>query len=279
MNDDTLKQLRGVMIELLDEFVRVCEEQKYTYFLIAGTLLGAVRHKGFIPWDDDIDVAMPRSDYEKFIDYYENDKESAYYVLSNRAPINTYYHYNSFTKLCKKGTKFAEITRDEENYCGIFIDIWPYDNCILITAPFQTFFIKLWLKLYKIRTYDFIPRNKKRARLKNILHRILPLHLCKMLKRAAEKLYLLHNNYKTNYISFFSGLYSLRKETHKYNSVFPLSKIVFENKYYNAPHDVHNYLKKMYGNYMELPPEEKRKIHGKYVVFSNTDNDNEKTKA
>ena len=67
IDNATLKKLHSIEIEILDEFVRICNKHNLQYFLIGGTLLGAVRHKGFIPWDDDLDVAMPRNDYENFL--------------------------------------------------------------------------------------------------------------------------------------------------------------------------------------------------------------------
>jgi len=272
MNDDTLKKLHAVMIEMLDDFVRICEEQNFTYFLIAGTLLGAVRHKGFIPWDDDIDIAMPRKDYESFLDYCENNKEINYYILSNRCPINTHYHYISYTKLCKKNTLFAERNCEEKDYSGIFIDIWPYDNCNLFFLPLQKLLILISKYMYKIKTYNFIPRKKIKLYLYKFLQPIIPLFFVKFYQEYSKEFYVFFNKYNVKYLSFFSGLKGFIKETQKYNKIFPLSNILFEGKYYNAPADVDAYLRKMYGNYMEIPRVESRKIHNKYIVFNTSEN-------
>ncbi len=103
MDQIMLTKVQNVMKEILDEFVRICDENNLTYFLVYGTLLGAVRHKGFIPWDDDIDVAMPRADYNKLIEIYKSKNDPDYYLITNEnSPINTHYHYNTFIKLCKK---------------------------------------------------------------------------------------------------------------------------------------------------------------------------------
>jgi lipopolysaccharide cholinephosphotransferase len=121
---NTLKQLQNVLHEILDEFVRICEENSLTYFLASGTLLGAVRHKGFIPWDDDIDVAMPRKDYEIFLNIFENNTETNYYVLSNRGSQNKFMLYRGLAKFCKEGTIFAASNiPNPDKYPGIFIDI------------------------------------------------------------------------------------------------------------------------------------------------------------
>jgi len=276
MDQNILKKLREIQIELLDEFVRICDENNFCYNLTAGTLLGAVRHKGFIPWDDDVDLAMPRSDYEKFIIFYNNIKDSNYYIITNNCPVNTYYHYCTFTKFCKKNTVFQEIVRKEEDYCGIFIDIWPYDNAFLLFTRLQTFLIKSGLKLYRMKTYTsstYIARNN--PKLKIFLNKILPKWLCVFIYNITKNLYSAFNNCKTKYISFFSGTaLNYKKNTHKYNDMYPLSKVQFENKYYYAPNNYHKFLETTYGDYMKLPPVEDQKIHGKHIVFDTYNENN-----
>jgi lipopolysaccharide cholinephosphotransferase len=258
MDQDTLKKLHDVLIEILDEFVCVCEENNLTYFLIAGTLLGAARHKGFIPWDDDIDVAMPRNDYEKFLEIYDKIKETNYYVLSHLTKNNIGNYYIDFAKLCKKGTVFAEGDRNPDYYSGIFIDIFPFDNCVLFFAPLQTHLIKIALKLYRLKSRTEIPQN----RLKLVISKILCCFFSlSFIGKLHKRLYTLFNKSITKYISFFSGLCGYKKETHKYENIFPISKILFEGKYYCAPGNWDFYLTHFYGNYMELPPVENRRIH------------------
>ena len=80
--DQKLRQLQLVELEILNEFVRICDEYKLQYFLVGGTLLGAVRHQGFIPWDDDIDVAMPRQDYDSFAEICAKELKRQYFYQS-----------------------------------------------------------------------------------------------------------------------------------------------------------------------------------------------------
>jgi lipopolysaccharide cholinephosphotransferase len=260
LDEDTLVKLRCVMLEILDEFVRICDENNLVYFLFFGTLLGAVRHKGFIPWDDDIDVAMPRNDYEKFIDIISCNKKSNYYVLSHKSPVNTYYHYRDFTRFCKKRTIYAqENKKTVREYSGIFIDIWPYDNCILPLAYLQKMLISLTLKLYRLKTHEDIPQKKYKYFIIRIIILFFPLKYLKTLRKKSSVLF---NKYNTKYIVFLSAFNKIKKNIFKNDKIFPLTKLFFEGKQYWVPGDYHACLEYYYGNYMELPPVEQRVTHG-----------------
>ena len=125
MEKESLDKLHDTLIEILDYVVSVCEENDLTYFLVYGTALGAYRHKGFIPWDDDLDIAMPRQDYEKFIEIANKNKD-AKYTLQNE--LNEKKYYLPFAKVRKNGTKFVEdIAQNMYENEGIFIDIFVLD--------------------------------------------------------------------------------------------------------------------------------------------------------
>jgi lipopolysaccharide cholinephosphotransferase len=260
------------MLEILDEFVRICEENNLIYFLTAGTLLGAVRHKGFIPWDDDIDVAMPRNDYEKFLDICEKNIDTNYYALSHRCPVNTFYHYKGFVKYCKKNTMVAQNhIRDPKDYSGIFIDIWPFDNCAQFLIPLQTNFFAFALKLYRLKTHEDVPQ----SRIKRVLGKLICCFISlQFSKKLLKKSYSFFNKFETKYISFFSGCCGYKKETKKRDTIFPLGKLPFEGKEYYVPGNYDAYLKHHYGNYMELPPIEQRKAHSlKSILFDKLEKD------
>jgi len=275
MDQDTLVKLHSVMLEILNEFVRICEENNLTYFLAYGTLLGAVRHEGFIPWDDDIDVAMPRNDYEKFINLCENNNDSNYYILSNKCPINTYYHYITFAKFCKRNTIYAETTRNEGDFCGIFIDIWPYDNTYPLLAPLQTALIHSGHKLYRMKTYtSSVYKSRKHLKLQSFLKKLIPTWFCISFYKFTIKLCCIYNKHNTEYISFFSDWWSYKKVLMKRKDIFPLCKLKFGEKDYYAPNNYDLYLKIKYYDYMTLPPVEERKTHGKYIIFDTNETDN-----
>jgi len=254
IDQETTARLREVMLEILDEFVRICEENNLVYFLTAGTLIGAVRHKGFIPWDDDIDVGMPRNDYNKFISLLQKDTGTNYSVhFMKYAP---FYRY---VKLCKKGTVLAETgVSNPKDYFGINIDIWPFDNTIPAFVPLQLKIITTSKKIYRLKTKNDIPKIKIKRFISNLFCSLLPLNFCRAL---LESSYSLFNKFNTGYITFLCGYYGNKKETHKYSTIYPLAKVCFENKEYYAPGKWDVFLSELYGDYMKLPPIEQQIGH------------------
>ena len=127
-DNQTLHQLWSVEIEMLDAFDTVCKKYGLRYSLAYGTLLGAVRHKGFIPWDDDLDIMMPREDYQRLFEIWSKEVDSEYFLQDYTTDTEDYV--NSFAKIRKKHTDF--ITSEEEKtvryHTGIFIDIFPGDK-------------------------------------------------------------------------------------------------------------------------------------------------------
>ncbi len=123
---ETLEKLHDVEIEILDEFVRVCKKNNLKYFLVGGTLLGAVRHEGFIPWDDDIDIGMPREDYEKFLKVMEEKNSEKYTVFDSRYDENYFFQ---FGRLSLNGTYWSEYWDNQVPFkLGIHIDLFILDK-------------------------------------------------------------------------------------------------------------------------------------------------------
>ena len=260
---EQLNKLRKIQIELLNEFVRICGENNFSYFLTAGTLLGAVRHKGFIPWDDDLDVAMPRNDYDKFINLTPDLLNNKYYILSYKSKTESGKYCLNFTKFCRSGTVFAESYKESGTYPGIFIDIFPFDNCSPFTARFQSFFMRLILNIYRVKL-NAVYKKTAKFFLAKFFCALIPLILIDYLHRNIYKGF--KNNKK---LSYLCSIYGYKRECHDYGVIYPLSKILFEGGYYSSPNNYDSYLKTMYGNYMELPPEEERRTHlPEYIQFA-----------
>lgn len=260
MNKDDLNKLHTVEIEILDEIVRICDKYQLTYFLVGGTLLGAVRHGGFIPWDDDLDIGMPRKDYDLFLDYCEKELSDSYLVDNKNT--NSDYYLN-FTKIRKKNTIFEQDFQINYNGPkGIWVDIFPYDNAKsdnIKDLKKQELIIK---KIFSIMHYKmgfFV--SEKYIKIKKIIGFIFKPIKNKKLLDYQEKI-MRKNNYKdSNYIVSLASTYSLDKELLDKKEYIPVRKLKFEGKEYSVPNNYKLILTRVYGNYMELPPKEKRVTH------------------
>ena len=257
LDDKTLKKLHDVQLEILDEFVRICEENNLQYFLVAGTLLGAVRHAGFIPWDDDVDVGMPRKDYDKFIQIAKKELDSKYYLDCLETNKDFYL---PFAKIKKNGTIFKESFSDNiEGNKGIFIDVFPFEN-----VKKGRFGYKLRFAL-SLSIMDALFHKKRMRKLKNMTCAPLSVCLSVFPKNWLVKLFhfivtMVHDE-QSKYISVIGTGYGFRRELVPRSEVLPTKKIKFEKREYRCMANNDCYLSNLYGNYMELPPVEKRRNH------------------
>jgi len=254
----TLNNLHLVELEILDEFVRICKKHDLEYFLTGGTMLGAVRHKGFIPWDDDIDVGMMRKDYDLFIKYAKEELNSKYYL--DCFETNKDY-YLPFAKIKKNNTIFdEEVSHHLNNHKGIFIDIFPFENAKKENSLKQ----KIQAILVRNITDTMFYKTKIR-KLKGSRHPLFAAILSILPKTTLMKLQnkIMHwnKNDNSNYVVALSGTYGYLKETNKRNVFVPGKEVEFEGKIYRGMNDSDAYLTRIFGNYMTLPPKEKRINH------------------
>ena len=127
MKENRLRDLQSILLKMLNDITKICDENGIQYFLDGGTMLGAVRHHGFIPWDDDVDIAMRREDYEKFLNVCKTKLNQELYFLQNEQTEKNYIH--AFTKIRLNGTHIIEeFSKNVDIHNGIFIDVFPYDN-------------------------------------------------------------------------------------------------------------------------------------------------------
>ena len=259
MDQKTLDKLHTIQIEILDQIVKVCELNNLNYCLIGGTLLGAVRHKGFIPWDDDLDIAMPRDDYNKFIDICERqmitDYEIDYYTT------NKYYCF-PFMKIRKKGTIYEEKYQENKNIPkGIWVDIFVLDNANDEKNLLQTFQAK-WVRRIRNNIINRmggteIHKTVRNSFLNSLLNRIETTQLCKV----QQSIMAINRKQSSKYYINLGSNYNYIKQTIPKDKYFPSVKVEFEGKFYNAPRNSDYILKRIYGDYMKLPPEDKRVTH------------------
>ena len=125
-DDITLHKVQRLELEILKDFMSVCDEYDLKYFGLAGTGIGAIRHQGFIPWDDDIDIALPRKDFDRFLELVQQKFPEKYEVLNTKTNVN---YPLMTTRLVLKGTKFREYAlKNIDCDFGIFLDLYPFDN-------------------------------------------------------------------------------------------------------------------------------------------------------
>mgnify|MGYP004533372861 FL=1 len=268
MCDNNLRKVQLTELKILEKIDGICKKYDINYFLVGGTLLGAVRHKGFIPWDDDIDIGMLREDYEKFINVCLKDGVLGkdYYLHCNESDND---YFIPFIKVKKNNTTFAERNIENINtHKGIFLDIFPYDN---VPKP-HSFCEKLQAIIVR-STSDAIYLKYKIYKLKTMRRRIFvaffALFSTKQLKKINKYFSCIYNKKNTDYIISSAGSSGYEDEILLREKVFPLKKIEFENKMFYAMNDNDYYLSKLYGNYMELPPKEERKTHmPTYISFT-----------
>ena len=261
MDNDTLQRLHNYEIEIMDDFVRICDKYGFTYFLVGGTLLGAIRHKGFIPWDDDIDIAMPRTDYEKFLEIAHSEIDSKFMIDNYKTNKECYLN---FTKIRNKNTLFIQDFQGQSynGPKGIWIDIFPLDNLNKENNLIEVIRIKIVRFLRSMAHYRqgfFL--NKKYLWIKKVLGAIFKIIPLNSIVRLQDKLMKKNSNKETEYMINIAGAYNYKKETMKRADYFPARELQFEGKLYKVPNNYKRHLEKLYGNYMELPPEEKRVTH------------------
>lgn len=262
MKKEELRELQLKELILLDEVDRICKEQNMTYYLIAGTLLGAVRNKGFVPWDDDLDIAMPREDYNKLRDYfYKNSSDVFFYEDQNTEK----YHYCVHALLKVKNTilfhKRLSGLDKKLTHKGILLDIFPLDK-----APKSEKLVNKQIKkinrIKKIFYYKECQIFEGNNFLKIMFKKIRSLLFsCVSFKRLSNKLINIETKYNNDggdYLVSMSSHYSYKKQMIPMDVYGVPQKILFEGKYYYAPNKIEEYLTRLYGDYMKLPPEDKR---------------------
>ena len=262
MTDDNinLKKLQSELILMLNEIDAVCTKNNITYFLVGGTLLGAKRHQGFIPWDDDLDIAMLREDYQKFEQICKTELNNNLYFKNFHLDTN---YFLPFGKICKKNTSYVtEIDCNLKKDNEIFIDVFPLDYVKKedsINQKIQALTVKGIRAVIWRRKKLNIASTTLKVRIIQLL--CLPFST-KFLMKYQEKIMQKYNNKKLNYLVNNGSNYNYKKQTMPYNYYFPAKKMKFENKEFSVPNQTEKVLEKIYGkDYMILPPIEKRTTH------------------
>lgn len=255
LDKDTLRKVQLKELEILLEVKRICDKHQIRYQLYGGTLLGAIRHKGFIPWDDDIDITMLREDYERFLAVAPGEIREGYYVESARS--NPDYVY-SFCKVKANGTTYIEqCTSHLDIHPGIWIDIFPLDNIPEIDYEVldrRDLRIRRWQTAVDYNA-GVITLNKPTSalyfKLLGILNRHKLMHKKECVMQEA-------NSPNGKYVVDYYSLYGYRKAIFPMSTYTDLIDVEFEGHMFPVVRDYHGVLTQTFGDYMQLPPEEKR---------------------
>ena len=234
-----MKDFQKRMLEILIEFDKIAKRHNLTYWLDHGTLLGAVRHKGFIPWDDDLDISMPREDYEKFKKLKNDLPEWIFFQTKDNEP-SIPVHY---IKLRDKNSLYIDKWEEGKKidyHQGIFIDIFPI-NCI----------DKKYLPIYKyLMNFAKIFSNRY-VRID---------FFAKILIKILNSFHNPNANWCVSGGEYMHFIVNVPKEV-----IFPLKELEFEGYKFPVPNKYDEYLKSIFGDYMKLPPIDKRKIHASKI--------------
>ena len=262
-----MNELQKKELAIFKAFAKVCEKHHLQYFLVGGSALGAIRHKGFIPWDDDIDVGMPREDYDKFMELQSEFEGTPYFIQNYKSDPCYIYNYG---KLRDSSTTFIEnFYKNHRINHGVWVDIFPIDGFSTKVIQKDKFakrlFWHIWINVY----FAYLPalRRKVRGRtwFKDILLDIVAglfyifdiAHFRnKIVDKYVKKVPLKDSVLAGNFFGF-----NMKKEAMDSNLFKEFIKVPFEDTEAYVLKDYDTYLRNLYGDYMTPPPENKQIGH------------------
>lgn len=263
MKEMTMDELRDVQLDILDKVDEFCQANDIKYFLVGGTLIGTIRHSGYIPWDDDVDIGMLRCEYEKFVTYFNIN---GYTLLESRTVKDFPY---PFGKVAKDNTVIREANDLVSSDLGVNIDVFPIDNIPQDIKQQKKMIngIRIWRKMLEAKIIDI---NKNRVWYKNTVLYVVKKILCVISTEyiVSKMVCLARKNElaNTTFVGIIVWGYGFREIVPKlcFEST---RRATFEGKMYQIPCGYHEYLTSVYGDYMKLPDEEKRKSHHVFKAY------------
>ena len=268
---EELKKIQKIELEALKEFIRVCNLLNLEYFVDGGTAIGAIRHQGFIPWDDDVDVAMPRLDYQKFCKEAPKYLSKEFYLQTPYSDKKCPYFYS---KLRVNGTEFVEYCNHKVNMNhGIYIDIYPFDEVPDDEAENIKQFKKMQFltrlfTLHQSPDVNTAPSSiteRIKALIRFVAHMMIKCIPYSVLAKQIEKTMTQYNGSNQHALAC---IYSPKRNWDYIprDRMYPLIDIKFEDITVKILNDYDFYLTNLYGDYMKFPPENERYGHKPWKI-------------
>lgn len=278
--ESDVQLIQKKILHILDEVHNICETHEIPYFIIGGTLIGAVRHGGFIPWDDDIDIGMLRRDYEKFLKIAHLLPKP----LSLQHPGNDDTYIFPFAKCYDTSTTLIEKTISSF-VRGVWIDIFPLDNCFEVEWAQKAHYLSVraikTLISHKTKNYRTDGETKTKIIIRSALTKITRIIPKRVLLSTLDMVLKLKRSTRNGHVGNLLGRWGI-KEISRFEVFSDRVKLPFSGKMFYAPKGYDEYLKKIYNNYMSPPPLDKQKpehintffdIDLPYVEYKNQRND------
>ena len=262
----SLEEIQQEELKILNEIDSLCEKIGITYFGVFGTLIGAIRHRGFIPWDDDLDICMERSDYEKFLKYFKNQYDGNL-ILHHVSTVKNYPYY--IARICETSHK---LVYDNSDYTsGIFVDIYPFDG--MGNDQDQEFWKSKRNAINLLKKKLIMSSGKTIIYGRNVFNKIGNVSMNIICHIKGEKYYFnkidkLSQKFRwqeSKYVGLpaWSNYYFVYNRTDFERTI----RVPFGNSSIAIPENYDTILRDTYGDYMKLPPESERVPHHGYVAY------------
>ena len=261
MSLEELKRLQETQMELIAEVDRICKKCNIRYNMVGGTMLGAIRHKGYIPWDDDADIGFLREEYEKFREACKTELDHEKFYIQDLRDTKGYRW--GYGKLRRRGTEFIRLNQEKMPYgMGISIDLMPFDNVPDGDVARRWHFLRCYI--YRKFFWSHIGKDTAEHWYQRLCFRLMDLVPMDFLVKSFSHFIEQSQKYgRTKLVRILTfptpkgeGLFGYERRWYEDLAIYQFGELQLP-----GAADYDGYLKVKYGRYMELPPEDKRKVH------------------